>query len=237
LNTHLQQLIELSKIDKEIDSFSPRIEAIEKQKQKAAKVCKRIEDEVAELDQKLLDSQQKRQSFELQIKELSDKLTEISKKNKEITSEKELKALSIEEDIAKEKLSFANEEIARLGEVEQKQIELKAQKKEEMDEAAAKLKSVEETTQEESKEIEALKATLYTQREKLVGQIDQKVSSYYEKIRAWAGNSAVSVVKKQACYGCFMKINDKTYAEVIAAQEITNCPHCGRILYKEEAEA
>ncbi len=30
-----------------------------------------------------------------------------------------------------------------------------------------------------------------------------------------------------------MKINDKTYAEVIKSEEIINCPHCGRILYKE----
>ena len=33
-----------------------------------------------------------------------------------------------------------------------------------------------------------------------------------------------------------MKINDKTYAEVIKAEEIVNCPHCGRILYKGEEE-
>ena len=30
-----------------------------------------------------------------------------------------------------------------------------------------------------------------------------------------------------------IKINDKTYAEVIKSEEIVNCPHCGRILYKE----
>lgn len=30
-----------------------------------------------------------------------------------------------------------------------------------------------------------------------------------------------------------MKLNDKTYAEVIKAEEIVTCPHCGRILYIE----
>jgi predicted nucleic acid-binding Zn-ribbon protein len=33
--------------------------------------------------------------------------------------------------------------------------------------------------------------------------------------------------------GCYMVINDKVYAEVIKGEEITNCPHCGRILYIE----
>jgi len=59
------------------------------------------------------------------------------------------------------------------------------------------------------------------------------VLAFYEKIRVWAGNTAVVPVKKQACYGCYMKLNDKTYSEVIKADEIVNCPHCGRILYIE----
>ena len=57
-----------------------------------------------------------------------------------------------------------------------------------------------------------------------------------KKSKRWAKDSAVVPVKKQACYGCYMKINDKTYAEVIKAEEIINCPHCGRILYKEDEE-
>ncbi|WP_373408077.1 C4-type zinc ribbon domain-containing protein [Campylobacter hyointestinalis] len=30
-----------------------------------------------------------------------------------------------------------------------------------------------------------------------------------------------------------MKINDKTYANVIKSEDIVTCPHCGRILYKD----
>ena len=44
-------------------------------------------------------------------------------------------------------------------------------------------------------------------------------------------------VRKQACYGCFMRVNDKTYASVLKQDDIVTCPHCGRILYKETAEA
>ncbi|HRM77073.1 MAG TPA: hypothetical protein PLF55_02110 [Aliarcobacter cryaerophilus] len=31
-------------------------------------------------------------------------------------------------------------------------------------------------------------------------------------------------------------MNDKTYAEVLKGEEIVNCLHCGRILYKGEEE-
>lgn len=64
--------------------------------------------------------------------------------------------------------------------------------------------------------------------------MNQKVLSFYEKIRKWAKNTAVVPVKKQACYGCFMKIYDKTYLSVIKGEEIITCPHCGRIYIKSK---
>jgi len=86
-------------------------------------------------------------------------------------------------------------------------------------------------------EIDKAKGELFVQREELARNLEQKVLAFYEKIRIWAGNSAVVPVKKQACYGCYLKLNDKTYSEVISAVEICNCPHCGRILYIEPVSA
>ena len=63
--------------------------------------------------------------------------------------------------------------------------------------------------------------------------MSQKILTFYQKIRKWAENTTVVPVRKQACYGCFMRVNDKTYASVIKQDDIITCPHCGRILYKE----
>jgi uncharacterized protein len=67
--------------------------------------------------------------------------------------------------------------------------------------------------------------------------MNQKGLSFYQKIRRWAKNTTAVPVRKQACYGCFLAINDKTYSDVIKGEEITTCPHCGRILYIEPEEA
>lgn len=48
------------------------------------------------------------------LEDLSLKLEEIANKTKLIKTEKESKALSLEEELAKEQITFANEEIARL---------------------------------------------------------------------------------------------------------------------------
>ena len=83
--------------------------------------------------------------------------------------------------------------------------------------------------------IEQQRDKIYAKKNKLIGEMNQKILTFYEKIRKWAHNTAVVPVKKQACYGCFMQINDKTYSAVIKGEDIVTCPHCGRILYKEAA--
>jgi len=237
LNKHLTELIDLSKIDQAIDSYNPQLEAADK---KVAKVQKKIDAAQAELDElttAISGNEEKIKSFDEQLTLLTEQLALNVKKGKEISTEKEMKALSLEEDIAKEKMTFANEEIERLEGIN-------ATKKEFLDEASEKVNSFsaqfEEVNKEASTEraaIEKSKGELFGKREKLSRNIEQKVLSFYEKIRIWAGNTAVVPVKKQACYGCYMKLNDKTYAEVIKADEIVNCPHCGRILYLEPVTA
>ena len=233
MNKHLQELIELSKIDKAIDSYNPQLEAADKKVAKIQKKINAAQGELDELASAIADNESKVTSFEEQITLLSEQLVSNAKKSKEISTEKEMKALSLEEDIAKEKMTFANEEIARLQTI----IETK---KSLLDEAREKVNALTEQFEEVNKEVSAEKAEIekskgefFVKREESSRNIEQKVLAFYEKIRIWAGNTAVVPVKKQACYGCYMKLNDKTYSEVIKADEICNCPHCGRILYIE----
>jgi predicted nucleic acid-binding Zn-ribbon protein len=85
--------------------------------------------------------------------------------------------------------------------------------------------------------LEKQKESIYKNRDELMKEMDSNIYKFYEKIKKWAGNSAVSPVRKQACMGCYMKINDKTYADVIKGDEIITCPHCGRVLFIETEEA
>eukprot|EP01029_Cantina_marsupialis_P030584 TRINITY_DN8329_c0_g1_i1.p3 TRINITY_DN8329_c0_g1~~TRINITY_DN8329_c0_g1_i1.p3 ORF type:complete len:222 (-),score=74.22 TRINITY_DN8329_c0_g1_i1:101-766(-) len=214
--------------------FEPKIEN-EKAKlstfvEIAESIKSQINDTYAEID----DVKSKRTKNNIHLAELKTKLEDISKKNTEITNEKELKALQLEEEIAKEQISFANEEIERLDKIA-------VAKEEELKELQAKLTEEEESIKEiqvavdnQIEEINQERNKVSQERGELLEEFDKKILTFYQKIRRWAKDSAVVPVKDQACYGCFMKINDKTYAEVIKSEEIINCPHCGRILYKED---
>jgi len=233
LNKHLNELIELSKNDQAIDSYSPQLEAADK---KVAKIQKKIDTAQAELDEltgAIADNEVKVKGFDEQLVLLTEQLASNTKKLKEISTEKEMKALSLEEDIAKEKMTFANEEIDRLQGINATKTALLDEANEKVTTLTVDFDAVNKEVSVEKAEIEKIKGKLFVKREELSRNLEQKVLSFYEKIRIWAGNTAVVPVKKQACYGCYMKLNDKTYSEVIKADEICNCPHCGRILYIE----
>jgi hypothetical protein len=233
VNKHIQELVELSKTDKDIDSYQPLIDAADRKIKKAQDKLNDAHNGLNALEKLIADNEQKVASYEEQLKMLTAQLADNVKKTKSITTEKEMKALAVEEDIAKEKMTFANEEIERL------QL-INTRKSEELEEAKSALVALEESSasinesaSETKNQINTSKVELFNIREKTIRDIDQKVLSFYEKIRIWAGNTAVVPVRKQACYGCYMKINDKTYADVIKGEEITTCPHCGRILHIE----
>lgn len=236
MNKYLEDLIKLSKYDTSISQFEPKIE---NQKAKLATFVETAEAIKVGINSTYLeidDLKSKRTKNNIHLSELKSKLDSIAKKNKDVTNEKELKALQLEEEIAKEQVSFANEEIERLD-------KLTTAKEEKLKELQEKLKAEEEDIKEikvvvedSIAEINNERNEVYAKRSELLSQFDNKILTFYEKIKRWAKDTAVVPVKKQACYGCFMKINDKTYAEVLRGEEIVNCLHCGRILYKGEEE-
>jgi predicted nucleic acid-binding Zn-ribbon protein len=234
LNKYLQDLIKLSKFDTAISMFEPKIEN-EKAKlatfvETAASIKASINSIYLEID----DVKSKRTKNNIHLAELKTKLENIAKKNKDVTNEKELKALQLEEEIAKEQISFANEEIERLDNLtKNKELTLK-EFQEKLAVEEEDIKEIQVAVDNRIEEISDERNVVYQERSELLEKFDNKILTFYEKIKRWAKDSAVVPVKKQACYGCYMKINDKTYAEVIKAEEIVNCPHCGRILYKED---
>ena len=234
MNKYLQQLVELSDLDKQIDGFIPRIQDIEKAYKNIEEECETITVNIERLDEEVNDLKSQKSGTSAHIAEFSAKIKDVVKKRSNVKNEKESKALSLEEDIAKEQLEAANEEIARL----EKLIDSKNSQKDELGAKKAEfeenLKNIKSKTSSELENIGKEREEVYAKKDKLIATMNQKILAFYEKIRKWAHNTAVVPVKKQACYGCFMQINDKTFSAVIKGEDIVTCPHCGRILYKQE---
>ena len=234
MNKYLQDLIKLSKYDKSISMFEPQVENEKAKLATFVETAEAIKTHINEIYLEIDDTKSKRTKNNIHLAELKSKLESISKKNSDVTTEKEMKALQLEEEIAKEQIDFANEEIDRLdGLTESKEEKLK-ELQANLTEEEESIKEIQVAVDSKIEEINKERNTVYEDRSVLLETMDGKILTFYEKIKRWAKDTAVVPVKKQSCYGCFMKINDKTYSEVIKSEEIVNCPHCGRILYKED---
>ncbi|EJG8373160.1 zinc ribbon domain-containing protein [Campylobacter coli] len=236
MNKYLEQLVLLSKIDQEIDSFEPKMESISKTLKDAENKIAKFNVELNNLENEIQDVENQKVQNNAHISEFSAKIKELSKKSGAVKTEKEANALKIEEDIAKEQLDAANDEIVRLDKILENKELFKKELLEERTKEEQNLDEIKVSTSSQMDGLEKERMNVYTKKTKLVAEMNQKVLSFYEKIRKWAKNTAVVPVKKQACYGCFMKIYDKTYLSVIKGEEIITCPHCGRILYKEQED-
>lgn len=235
MNKHLEQLVKLSQFDKDIVNFEPQI----KNEQEKLKVFTQAVDKLTKQRDNLYviidDTKNKRIKNDLNLKELSDKLEEIAGKHKLAKNEKEVKALQLEEEIAKEQINFTNEEITRLD-------ALIENKTEENDAVIAELATEEESVKElkdvidnNISSLEKARDGVYENKSELIENVDAKVLTFYEKIKRWAKEKAVVEVKNQACYGCHMKLNDRFYSNFLLSDEIMTCPHCGRIIYKDNS--
>jgi len=236
MNKHLQQLIDLSIVDKNIDAFEPQIEEANYNYEAALAKTKSIESDIENLSNEIKEEELKKSKNELHLAELSQKLEENAKKSGDVKTEREMKSLQLEEEIAKEQVTFANEEIERL----EKIIELKHEQievaKASLVELNASLESVKADVDAKLETIHKERQEVFVEKEKLLGEMNQKGLAFYQKIRRWAKNTTVVPVEDQACMGCHMVIGDKVYADVIKGEEITTCPHCGRILYMKPNE-
>ncbi len=236
MNKYLEQLVLLSKIDQEIDSFEPKMESISKTLKDAENKIAKFNVELNNLENEIQDVENQKVQNNAHISEFSAKIKELSKKSGAVKTEKEANALKIEEDIAKEQLDAANDEIVRLDKILENKGLFKKELLEEKSKEEQNLDEIKVSISSQMDDLEKERMNVYAKKTKLVAEMNQKVLSFYEKIRKWAKNTAVVPVKKQACYGCFMKIYDKTYLSVIKGEEIITCPHCGRILYKEQED-
>jgi uncharacterized protein len=236
MNKHLKQLIDLSGVDKEIDAFEPQIEEANYKYEAALATKDALETEISSLEDEIKSEELKKQKNELHLAELSTKLEENKKKSSDVKTEREMKSLQLEEEIAKEQIAFANEEIVRLD----KLVLAKKAKLDELntkrDELNTNLEGIKADVDIKLTNIETARRDVFAKKEKLVGEMNQKGLAFYQKIRRWAKNTTAVELTNQACMGCFMHVNDKVYADVIKGEEIVTCPHCGRILYMTQGE-
>lgn len=238
MNKDLKKLIEIQDLDREIASFGPKMDKVR------VNLVAKEEDRDELLRAKSVVEKERNDSVnninknENHLEELAEKLENIVKKAKKAKTDKESRNLALEEDISKEQITFANEEIERLNKVITAKDEIIKDMDKQLAEIDKDIEELEKSTSEEINKIEEEQSKVISKRNKVASDkdVDVEVITFYEKIRKWAkNNSVVPIYKGKACGGCFITLSDRKQSEVAKGDNIITCPHCGRILYKEDA--
>ena len=128
-------------------------------------LCKRIK----------LEEELNNRKSELHIVELNEKLEEISKKSANVKTQREAKALVVEEEITREKIRFANEEIERICKiVENKEIE-NEKLEEDLKVLRENMAVVSAEVDEKLSILEEERTKVYQSKNELVEKIPQKI--------------------------------------------------------------
>jgi predicted nucleic acid-binding Zn-ribbon protein len=73
---------------------------------------------------------------------------------------------------------------------------------------------------------------LETDHAQLAGNVAADSLYLYQRLFAKKGDAAVVPLEHEICGGCHMKVPTQVASQVRGDQELTQCPNCGRILYR-----
>ncbi len=93
-----------------------------------------------------------------------------------------------------------------------------------LDDQIGQLDQREDNLKQEFSELQAIRAAL-------AGAVDETTRNRYERIFKSKGENVVVGIEHSACGGCHMKLPAQIETHCRAVAEIVTCPSCGRILY------
>ncbi len=233
MNQYLREMIELSKIDNAITEFEPKIEKVRKEYETIANRRVAIAEAIEKLESSKNRNLEKIAESEKRLKELQEEEKIYLEKLKTAKTERELENLNVEKQTRDNLFNSHHESIAELNrEIEHIEEQL-AKKEQELQEFQKEFGEYERDLVLKLEELKNQQKELSQERNQLVSQMDSKIFSFYQRIRRWAKETTAVPVRDQACYGCFMKLSNQVYLEVIKGEEIVTCPNCGRLVYLE----
>lgn len=237
MNLEVKKLIEIQEFDKRIVKLEEEFNRIEKKEHKIVEVIKNKKIQLNTIKEEKEDIKKDIQFKTDILKETMETLKKLEVKLNSTTTEKQMKSVNMEIDIAKTNKTVLEERLETL----EKELELKEKDIKELEVRYASLEKTLEDYKikfaERREEIQKEIAEIRKEKEKLFDIIDSNLLQKYEKLNKWTKGTSVVPMRKDACYGCFIKLTPQVVTSLKETDKIIYCPNCGRILYIEEAEA
>jgi predicted nucleic acid-binding Zn-ribbon protein len=229
-----ERILELQQLDLSIDHLEERRRELQSGRDIAAarRSAEEAEERVGEL-RMALDSVRREESrlegdissLDLRIRAEQQRLYDGS-----VANPKELQAIQAEvSNLQARKGRLEDQELDQMERREDMEKRLPPLE-EEMTAARTHVDSLEASSEQELREIEAALAERRAEREALVPAFDEELLELYEDLRASKRGVGAAAVEDGVCQGCHEKLSALELDRVKREEGVRRCPHCRRIL-------
>jgi predicted nucleic acid-binding Zn-ribbon protein len=234
LKEQINQLVELQAVDTQIYRLQQENQGIPLRIKEFEEAFTKKKGNLSEIENKVLDLQRQRKERELELgskeeesRKMQTQLYQI-KTNKEYSAKmKEIGTVKADASVLEDGILVLLEEADRLKKEIDKEKQFLAEEEKRTDAEKQKLNL-------RGKEIEQELSQFKAQRNQIVGKIDSKILSKYERILANRDYLAIVKVENNACQGCFMKVSPQIINLIKMYDNLVICEVCQRILYIDE---
>lgn len=234
MNTDLERLIELEKVDREITRLTDEIAALPK---RVAGIEAKLAEHKAAVEKakaQIKNNEASRRQLDADIKGFQEKIAKYRSQSSSVKTNEEYRALMHEVGFAESQISGCEDKILELmislendeKSLKRAETELKAESADvEKEKSDARVRTAED---------EKLLAGLREKRAGLRTGVNDSALAHYDRVMRQR-KSAISEAREQKCLACFVMIRPQTWQEIRTNEQIVTCSSCGRILYFDPA--
>ena len=234
MNTDLEKLIELEKVDREIVRLNEEVASLPK---RVAAIESKLADDKAAVERAkaaIKSNESGRRKLEADIQGFQQKIIKYREQSSSVKTNDEYRALMHEVEFAEKQISGSEDKILELMialEAEEKGLKA-AETNLKEESAAVEKEKIEARTR--TAEDESLLGGLNSKRTELRGGVGDSSLAHYDRVMRQR-KSAIAEARDQKCMACFVVLRPQNWLEVRRNEHIIACSSCGRILYYDPA--
>ena len=227
----IEKLLILQDRDRRIQRLRAELDQIPVQRKLMLQKDQSAKNALDAAKKKVNELESRRKQLDLEVEGKKEQIERYANQQLQTRKNEEYRALAHEIDTCKAAITRIEDqeiELMEQGEVAQKEVGLAtgaaAEAKKLMESEVAALDERAGNLDKELQEMES-------DRESLAEAVEEGTRNRYERLFQSKGQNVVVGVHKGVCGGCHMKLPAQQLVSCKAAEEITTCPNCARILY------